>query len=111
MSCFHHLFGGSHICFCVKQSDWTKIHQAEPSGDVVLFGDKCKHMCAELLRYFDIFKQVYLLGFVTGNESALFYLFNLSDPCFVNRYLIPWLTLNFFLKFDLILFHVSEYSP
>ena len=67
--------------------------------------------CVKLFRYFDIFKRVYLLGFVTQNESALFDLFNLSDPCFVNSYFIPWLTLNFFLKFYLILTHVSEYRP
>ena len=34
----------------------------------------------------------YLLGFLTQNDSALFDLFILSDPCFVNSYLIPWLT-------------------
>ena len=45
-------------------------------------------MCAESLRYFDIFKQVYLLGFVSLNESALFDPYNLRDPYFVNSYLI-----------------------
>ena len=60
-----------------------------------------QHMCAESLRYYDIFKRVYLLGFLTPNKSGLFDLFSFSDPCFVNSYLIP--PLNFFLKFDLIL--------
>ena len=81
-----------------------KIREAEPSGNVEKYYlvTQVQHMCAESLRYFDMFKLVYLLGFVTRNESALFYFFNLSDPCFVNSYLIPWLTLIFFLKFDLI---------
>ena len=31
-------------------------------------------------------------GVLTQNESTLFYLFSLSDPYFVNSYLIPWIT-------------------
>ena len=92
MSDFHHLFH----CFCVKQSDCTKIYEAEmpPRGDVENYYlvTQVQHMSVESLRYFGISKQVYLLGFVTRNESALFDLFNLSVPCLVNSYLIPWLT-------------------
>ena len=55
-----------------------KIREAEPSGDVEKYYlvTQVQHMCAESLRYFDMFKLVYLLGFVTRNESALFYFFN-----------------------------------
>ena len=50
-----------------------KICEAEPIGDVEKYYlvTQVKHMCVESLRYFDIFKLVYLLGFVTQNESAL----------------------------------------
>ena len=53
-----------------------------PSDDVENYYlvTQVQHMCAESLRYFDISKQVYLLGFVTQNESALFDLFNFIDP-------------------------------
>ena len=58
-----------------------------PSGDVenyyMYLVTQVQHMCAESLRYFDIFKQIHLLGFVTQNEPPLFNLFNLSDPCFL----------------------------
>ena len=55
-----------------------KIHEGEPSGDVENYYlvIQVQHMCAESLTYFDIFKQVYFLGFVTQNESALFDLIN-----------------------------------
>ena len=50
----------------------------QPSDDVENYYlvTQVQHMCAESLRYFDISKQVYLLGFVTQNESGLFDLFN-----------------------------------
>ena len=75
------------------QSEWTKIREAEspPSSDVenyYLYAQE-QHMYPELLRYYDIFKRVYLVGFLTKNESGLFDLFSLSDPCFANNYLLP----------------------
>ena len=61
-----------------------------PSGDAGnYYFTQVQHMCVESLRYFDIFKRVHLLGFVTQNESTLFDLFNLSDPCFVNKLFDP----------------------
>ena len=85
-----------------------------PSGDVGnYYFTQVQHMCAELLRYFDIFKRVHLLEFVTQNESALFDLFNLNDPIFVNKLFDPLGLFKLFSQIssdlDLILIHVSEY--
>ena len=70
-----------------------KIREAEmpPSGNVENYYlvTQVQHMCTESLRHFDIFKRVYLLGFVTQNESALFDNFILKGRYFVNSYLIP----------------------
>ena len=82
------------ICKHIKRHEnntsWKKVYLRHGiyilSNSLIFFGPKVNAMtCSKTSQI----------------ESGLFDLFSLSDPCFVNSYLIPWL--NFFLKFVLIL--------